>query len=127
MTALFEGEAGGPAWMFTSKDNALAEQVVGGAAPAGLGFASKGHEVWASMTGRLSSSNDRAVVDRLWNPCVAAWYKGKDHPKLTLLRSDPDHAEVWPNEKSLFAGMELLLGRDPEPDYETKVAEIPIR
>ena len=126
MTAIFEGEGGGPLWVFTSKDNALAEGVTGGEARAGLGFASKGHEVWASMTGRLSISDDRAVVERLWNPWVAAWYEGKDDPKLTLLRFDPDHAEVWLDENSLLAGVELLLGRDPKEDYKDKVAEIPV-
>ena len=126
MTALFEEDGGGPLWIFTSKDNALAETVASGNAAAGLGFASKGHEVWASMTGRLSTSNDRAVIDRLWNPWVAAWYEGKDDPKLTLLRFDPDHAEVWLDENSLFAGVKLLLGRDPKQDYKDKVAEIPV-
>jgi hypothetical protein len=62
----------------------------------------------------------------LWNPWVAAWYQGKDDPKLTLLRFDPDHAEVWLDENSLFAGVRLLLGRDPKQDYKDKVAEIPV-
>jgi general stress protein 26 len=127
MTALFEGDGGGPLWVFTSKDNGLVEKLAGGSgAPASLGFASKGHDVWASMTGRLSISQDRAVIDRLWNPWVAAWYEGKDDPKLTLLRFDPEHAEVWLDAHSLLAGVKLLLGRDPKEDYKDKVAEIPV-
>jgi len=132
MTALFEAEnaADGPRdgalWVFASKDNGMVEQV-GAGARASLGFASKGHEVWASLTGRLELSNDRRMIDRLWNPWVAAWYEGgKDDPKLQLLRFDPDHAEVWLDEHSLLAGVKLLLGRDPKQDYRDKVAEIPV-
>ena len=29
------------------------------------------------------------MIDRLWNPFVAAWFEGKDDPKLQLLRFDP--------------------------------------
>ena len=51
-------------------------------------FTSKGHDLFATVHGRLSLDNDRAVIDRLWNCYVAAWYeRGKDDPKLALLRS----------------------------------------
>ncbi len=53
-------------------------------------FASRGHDLFAAVHGRLSVDTDRAVVDRLWNRFVAAWYEGgKDDPKLALLRLDP--------------------------------------
>ncbi|MES0090053.1 pyridoxamine 5'-phosphate oxidase family protein [Mesorhizobium sp. M0030] len=42
------------------------------------------------MQGKLSLDNNRAVIDRLWNRFVAAWFEGgKDDPKLALLRFDP--------------------------------------
>ena len=127
MTALFEGDEGGPLWVFAAKDNGLVE-TLGAGGRASMGFASKGHDVWASLTGRLTPDNDRAVIDRLWNPWVAAWYEGgKDDPKLQLLRFDADHAEVWLDAQSLLAGVKVLLGRDPKKDYEDKVAEIPVR
>lgn len=127
MTALYDGEGGGPLWVFAATDNAMVEMIGPEGAKAAAGFASKGHEVWASLTGRLHKDNDRAVIDRLWNPWVAAWYPGgKDDPKLQLLRLDLDHAEVWLDEQSLFAGVKILLGRDPKHDYQDKVAEIPV-
>ena len=126
MTALFEGDEGGPLWVFTSKDNGMVE-TLGAGDRASMAFASKGHDVWDSLTGRLTPDNDRAVIERLWNPWVAAWYEGgKDDPKLQLLRFDPDHAEVWLDAHSLLAGVKLLLGRDPQQDYKDKVAEIPV-
>ena len=69
--------------------------------------------------------NDRAVIDRLWNSFIAAWFKdGKSDPKLALLRFDAERAEIWENEFSLVAGIKLLIGIDPKKDYKDKVAEV---
>lgn len=125
MTALLEeGAERGPLWIFTSKETDLVK-ALGARAPSTVHFASKNHAVFATLTGKLVADNDKAVIERLWNPFVAAWYeKGKDDPKLQLLRFDPDHARIWLNENSLFAGIKLLLGRDPKKDYEGKIADI---
>jgi general stress protein 26 len=69
--------------------------------------------------------HDRATIDRLWNPFVAAWFVGgKDDPKLQLIRLDTERAQIWLNENSLFAGVKLLLGADPKREYQDKVAEV---
>ena len=124
MTALLEKEERGPLWIFTAKDTDLA-QALGAGHDARLQFAAKGHDLFAAMEGRLTPDNDRAVIDRLWNPFVAAWFEGgKDDPKLLLLRFDPQRAQVWLNENSLFAGIRMLLGRDPKRDYKDDTAEL---
>ena len=83
--------------------------------------------MFASIHGSLSISNDRAVIDRLWNPFIAAWFEGKDDPKLVLLRFDADHAQVWLNESNLLAGVKLLFGVDPKEDYRDKVGDVNLR
>lgn len=124
MTALIEGDAGGPVWFFTAVDTELAEAVKG-RRRAFFALASKGHDVFATVHGTLVHDLDRAVVDRLWNPFVAAWYeKGKDDPKLALLRFDPDDARIWRNGSSLVAGVKALLGVDPKKDYQDSVADV---
>ncbi len=118
------GDEAGPIWFFTSTETDLAQASTGGK-DGMFHFASKDHELFASVRGRLIPDNDRGVIDRLWNPFVAAWYEGgKDDPKLQLLRFDPGKAQIWLNERSLFAGVKLLLGRDPKSDYKDKVAEV---
>lgn len=124
MTAQIEGDEGGPVWFFTAIDTELAESVK---APRRALFTltSKGHDVFATVHGTLSHDLDRAVVDRLWNPFVAAWYeKGKDDPKLALLRFDPEEAQIWRNGSSLVAGVKALLGVDPKTDYQHNVADV---
>lgn len=128
MTAQVEGEHG-PIWFFTAVDNAIVQKLEGGDASfsdrAIATFVDKGHDVFATVHGALRLDTDRATVERLWNRFVAAWYEGgKDDPKLRLLRLDPERAEIWLNENSLFAGAKMLLGVDPKQDYKDKVANV---
>lgn len=125
MTAQAENEAT-PIWFFTSVDNALVQNLARGSRAIAT-FTSKDHELFASIKGSLRVDNDRATIDRLWNPFVAAWYEGKDDPKLALLRLDAEDAEVWLNASSLLAGVKMLLGVDPKRDYKDKVAEVDLR
>ena len=124
MTAQIEGEKGGPIWFFTAKDTELVQHI-GRGGDAIATFASKGHDLFATVHGKLSLDNDRATIDRLWNRFVAAWFEeGKDDPKLALLRFDAERAEIWLDGSSLVAGIKMLLGFDPKQDYKDNVAEV---
>jgi general stress protein 26 len=71
---------------------------------------------------------NRAMIDKLWNPYVSAWYEdGKDDPKLLLLRMDLSHAKIWKDGSSLVAYALTLLGRDPQQDYQDNVASVSLR
>jgi general stress protein 26 len=122
MTAQLDGKQG-PLWFFTSTDSALTRQLAGGAR-AICTFVSKDHGLFATVHGTLGLDHDRAVIDRLWNPFVAAWYAGKDDPKLALLRLDPDRGEIWLDASSLMAGIKMLFGSDPKKDYRDNVAKV---
>lgn len=122
MTANIEGESG-PIWFFAGRPNALVDKAASPARVIGA-FSAKGHDLFASIKGTLRIDQDRAVIDRLWNPFIAAWFEGKDDPKLVLLRLDPDEAEIWLNENNLLAGVKMLLGVDPKKDYEDKVGTV---
>lgn len=124
MTAQFDGDRK-TIYFFTAKDTELAE-----AAPASKGailiYAAKGHDLFATVQGTLHVDNDRAVIDRLWNRYVAAWFEqGKDDPKLCLLRFDPGDAEIWKDASSIVAGVKMFLGMgDPKQDYKDSVARV---
>ena len=128
MTAQLDDDAAaGPLWFFTSSDNNLVHDLP---SPnrASCSFASKDHELFACVHGSLVIDTDRARIDQLWSPFVAAWFEGgKDDPKLRLLRLDAEHGEIWLNESSVFAGIKLLLGADPKKDYRDKVAKVDLR
>ncbi|MCU0757804.1 MAG: pyridoxamine 5'-phosphate oxidase family protein [Steroidobacteraceae bacterium] len=122
MTALFEDDRS-PLWIFTSRDNSLVQKLDAGHRAIAT-FASKGHDLFATIHGSLAVDDDRATIDRLWNPFVAAWYEGKDDPKLTLLRFAAESAELWMDGSSLVAGAKMLLGIDPKKSYQDKVATV---
>ena len=125
MTAMFEGEADqGPLWFFTSHDSELVKAGDGAATAV---FVAKGHDLFARIHGSLAEATSPEMIEKLWNPFIAAWYDGKDDPDIRLLRLDLEHAEIWENASNLMAGIKALLGIKPQQDYRDKVAEVPLR
>lgn len=122
MTGQFEDDRS-PIWFFTATDNGVVQKL-NGTGRAIATFASKGHDLFATIHGSIVLDNDHAVIERLWNPFVAAWYDGKDDPKLALLRLDAERAEIWEDGSSLIAGIKMMLGVDPKQDYKDKVATV---
>ena len=51
---------------------------------------------FVTMAGRASLSNDRALIDALWNPMYKAWFpEGQGDPSIRILRVHVDTAEYW--------------------------------
>lgn len=125
MTAILEGERdAGPVWIFSARNVDLVK-ALGTGKDAAAQFVAKDHSLFATIYGKLTPDDDKAVIDRLWNPFIAAWYRGgKSDPDLRLLRFDPRHAQIWLNENSVFAGIKMILGKDPRKEYADKVAEV---
>lgn len=122
MTAQIEGE-GGPIWFFTAKDTEIMHRLAEDREALAT-FASKSHDLFATLHGSLREDTDPEVIERLWNPFVATWFEGKDDPKLALLRFDAERAEVWIDASSLMAGIKMLLGFDPKQEYRDKAGEV---
>jgi general stress protein 26 len=104
MTA-FRDEETGTIWFFTRDDTDLAKDAaVGSGQSAMFHCGSKDQHVWACIAGELSvHGHDREVIDRYWNPVLAAWYPdGKDDPKLTILRFDAGDGRVWVSDGGLM-------------------------
>jgi len=114
----------GPIWFFTATNTSLVSALTS-ASDGHLAFASKDHSLFATIEGTFMLRNDPLMIERLWNPFVAAWYEeGKSDPKLALVRFEPRSAKIWQNESSLWAGIKMLFGADPKDDYREKVADV---
>lgn len=126
MTAQIDGdEDKGPIYFFGGKDSSLYQKLDNTSVKAEFTLVPKGHDLFAAVEGELSVSHDNAVLERLWNPFVAAWYPGgKDDPNLVLLKMELSDAKVWLNSNSLVAGIKMLFGVDPKENYEDKVATL---
>ena len=104
MTAFREAETG-TIWFFTRDDTDLAKDAgVGGGQSAMFHYGSKDQNTWACIHGELSvQGQDREIIDRFWNPVLAAWYPdGKDDRHLTILRFDADDGRVWVSKGGLI-------------------------
>ena len=127
MTAQFEDQDrdNGCVWFFTAKDHDLT-RALGQDNRAIASFASKGHDLFASVRGRLVLDNGRPEIARLWNPSVAEWYEGKDDPKMALLRFELDDAKIWQSDIGGFLkpAFNKLFGRQPEAGMKEQVAEV---
>lgn len=129
MTAQLEEEGRGPLWFFTSRETDLVARLQAGTGERAFAtFVSKDHEIFASIHGTLAVDSDRAMVDKLWNRWIAAWFEGgKDDPKLALLRFDAERAEIWRDASSFLSGLKLLLGVDPKEDYRDETAQVALK
>jgi general stress protein 26 len=127
MTVMFEDEdrEAGLLWIFTANDHDLT-RAMGQSNRAIVSYSAQGHDVFASLRGTLEIVDDRATVDRLWNPIVAEWYEGKDDPKLALVRFDVENAKIWKSDVEGFLkpAFNKLFGRKPEAGMKEKVAEV---
>jgi general stress protein 26 len=116
-----DAKDGGEIYFFASKSESLVQAIDGGHRAVAT-YAAKGHKLFAHVHGDLSISNDRAVIERLWNPIVASWYKdGKDDPDLALVRFDTDKAEIWKAETGATlkaAAMKALFNVDPGKEHQ---------
>lgn len=123
-------EDGGPIYFFASRNEGVGQDLREGARAVAT-FVSKGHGLFAHLHGTLHASDDRAVIDRLWNPIVASWYKdGKDDPNLVLIRFDASRADLWestPGATLKAAVLKWAFDTDPGREQQRQhQAEVPL-
>jgi general stress protein 26 len=114
-------DAGGPIFFFGSRTDGVGADI-GQGKRAVATFAAKDHKLFAHIHGNLVPSDNRAVIERLWNPIIASWYKdGKDDPDLVLLRFDTEKADVWEASTGATlkaAALKALFDVDPGKDHQ---------
>ena len=107
-------------YFFASRDEELVKGLAQSARALAT-YASKGHDLFATVEGQLTVDNDRDKIDRLWSPMVSAWYEdGKDDPKLVLLRFDAGSADIWEASagSAVKAAFLKVIGRRPQEQLE---------
>ncbi|HVF83358.1 MAG TPA: pyridoxamine 5'-phosphate oxidase family protein [Sphingomicrobium sp.] len=111
---------GGTIYFFGAKSEALVKGLSDNNRAVAT-YTSKGHDLFAHIHGTLEPIEDRALVEKLWNPFIASWYKeGQDDPDLQLVRFDTSKAEIWKAEagSTLVAAALKMIGRDPGKDHQ---------
>jgi general stress protein 26 len=120
MTAQLDKDAHSAIWFYTTQDSRISR---GGRAMAQ--FASKGHDLFACMSGRLVEETDQAVIDKHWSRHVEAWYEdGRYDPSVLMLRFEIDDAEIWTADTGIVGLFKLLTGRKIAPEEVGEHAEL---
>lgn len=120
LTAQLDADQVDTLWFFAGKDNRL---VKGGRAMAQ--FVSKGHDLFACLSGSVRVDDDPAMIDKLWSNQVEAWFPGgKADPNLALLRFDIDDAEIWEADMSITGKLKMIFGGQIEAGEEGSHARV---
>lgn len=120
MTLHTDGDNHRSLWIFTTKDGPLSAL---GAAQAQ--YIAKDQDIFARIEGQIASETDVAVIDRLWNARVAAWYQGgRDDPNLAVVRFDVGDAEIWLAEISPLTMVKMMVGANVRDDVQDQHATV---
>lgn len=95
-------------WFYTSRDAALVKAVTPGA-KAHFIVIGEDHDYHACVCGPIETSTDPEIVEKFWNPVVAAWYPdGKTDPNLVMLKLTLQDGQAWAStDSNLRFGWEI--------------------
>ena len=114
MYAVTDPDADSEFWFYTKTDNRAAK---GG--PAHVTFVSKGHDLFASLSGTLVEETREDIKDKYWSNQVDAWYdQGRHDPELLMLRFDLGMAEIWESDQSILGKLKMLTGQTIKGDEQ---------
>jgi general stress protein 26 len=86
-------EADHSVWFFTSLDSSMVHEAMFDTEAYVVGQAKNRHAV---VRGFVSTTKDRARIDRYWNKHVEAWFpEGRSDPNLCLMKFTPREGEWW--------------------------------
>jgi general stress protein 26 len=72
-----------------------------------LVFADEDDGMWISVSGTVSTTNDRSAVDDLWDTDAEAWL---DKEEAAVLIVRPSLAEYWESDGTLKSTWEMMKG-----------------
>ena len=88
----------GDIWVFSNKDSQHFKDIQNDNRVQ-LIYANPEKQQYLSLFGNAIHVVDEAKVQKLWNPGLKKWFKGKDDPKLALLDIDIEIAHFWDSNK----------------------------
>jgi general stress protein 26 len=116
-----EVDADGGLWFFTNSNTDLWQNIVS-SPKVNVSFAEPDDSVYVSISGVAERVVDRARIDELWNPMVAAWFpNGKDDPHVVLVKVVSKTVQYWDSKENKLTRMfemakAAITGSTPELD-----------
>ena len=99
---------GGNLWFFTSDVTDFVRHL-NEHPHVNVAFSDPDDSLYVSVAGHAELTRDRAKIDELWSPLVAAWFDGgKEDPHLSLIKVHVDSAEYWDTHSSKMTQLYAL-------------------
>ena len=117
--ALVQDEYDGKIWFFTSASADKVDEIRQDHKVC-LTFNDHENDNHVSLTGNARLSRDKELIEKFWNPIVAAWFPdGKDAPDCALLEIKIEKGEHWDSSSNpivFFSEIIKANVKDEQPD-----------
>ncbi|RYH03968.1 general stress protein [Salipiger sp. IMCC34102] len=101
MAPVLREERDGKIWFIAKAGEEIVANTTGAPQEARFVIGDAKTGLWANVEGTLSLSDDKAVLDEIWNAVASAWFDGDEQdPDVRLLCFDPKMAGAWFNTNS---------------------------
>ena len=68
-------------------------------------FKGSDYSDFLNIYGTATISQDRAVIDELWNPMFKTWFtEGKDDPRISVIKLKPTEGYYWDTKHNMAVG-----------------------
>lgn len=112
MTAHLDRDAHHAVWFFCKRDNRIGS---GGKAVGQV--MTRGHDVFACLSGTLIEETDPSVREKHWRNAVEAWFPdGRTDSSVVMLRFEIEDGELWIADIGMKGAFKLLTGKPIHPD-----------
>ncbi len=92
---IVQDEFDGTFWFYTKASGDKVDEIKDDSR-VNLAFACREDGDYLSVSGTARINRRQDLIDKYWNPFVAAWFpEGKDSPKCTLMEIKVTQAESW--------------------------------
>lgn len=100
-----EVDADGALWFFTNSNTDLWQNIAS-SPKVNVSFAEPEDSLYVSISGTAERVVDRARIDDLWNPMVAAWFpNGKEDPHVVLIKVVSKTVQYWDSKENKLTRM----------------------
>ncbi len=95
----------------------------------GLVYADPGSECYVSFSGTAKVTNDRAHIEKFWNPFYRAWFEGPEDPSIRLIEITPSSAEYWDTKGGkivslIYMAASAITGKNLEKNSENEEVDL---
>jgi general stress protein 26 len=116
---LIQDEYDGTLWFFTDLESEKSFEIEKDR-EVSVSFADSHDDIYVSLTGTAKLTGDKSLVEKFWNPFIAAWFpEGKGAPNVGLIEVKIHKGEHWNSDNNKVTQLYKMAkanAKDETPD-----------